>query len=220
VGVKKDLEPFLPVPRVIKENNGFVMKDSKHQFPRSIGQLRGFFGNTGILVRAFTYMLALGEDGIKAMSRRAILNANFIQKRLSSRLKSVSNEPCMHEAVFSGAPLLDVGIKTIDLAKRLLDYGYYAPTIYFPLIVPEALMIEPTETETPETLEEFCKTVEKIVEEARKDPAFVKGAPYNTPVRRLDEVKAAREPVLKWDSRNEPFELGARPPSRTESRQP
>jgi glycine dehydrogenase subunit 2 len=204
VGVKKELEQFLPVPRVVKENGVFHLKDSKHQFPQSIGQLRSFVGNTGILVRAYTYMLAMGEDGLKAMSRRAILNANFIRAKLSGIFKATSTEPCMHEAVFSGSPLAEFGIKTLDLAKRLLDYGYYAPTIYFPLIVHEALMIEPTETETPETLEAFCATVQKIVDEAKENPELVKTAPHTTPVRRLDEVKAAREPVLKWPGWDEP----------------
>src|SRR5205823_11566466 len=129
-------------------------------------------------------------------SRRAILNANYIRVRLSKVFKAVTSEPCMHEAVFSGTPILEHGVKTLDIAKRLLDYGYYAPTIYFPIIVPEALMIEPTETETPETLEEFCVTVEKIAQEIRENPQLVKEAPHTTPVRRVDEVKAAREPVL------------------------
>jgi glycine dehydrogenase subunit 2 len=204
VGVKKELEPFLPVPRVIKTGDTYQLRDSKHQFPQSIGQLRSFFGNSGILVRAYTYMLAMGEDGIKEMSRRAILNANFIRKRLSDVFHAVTDEPCMHEAVFSGTPILEHGVKTLDIAKRLLDYGFYAPTIYFPLIVPEAMMIEPTETETPETLIQFCDTVEKIIQEIKADPDMVKHAPYTTPVRRLDEVKAAREPVLKWNGWNEP----------------
>ncbi len=205
VGVKKELEPFLPIPRVVAEGKSFHLRDSKHQYPRSIGQLRSFFGNTGILIRAYTYMLANGEDGFKEMSRRAILNANFIRVRLSKLFKAVTTEPCMHEAVFSGEPVLEHGVKTLDLAKRLLDYGFYAPTIYFPLIVPEALMIEPTETETRETLEEFCRTMEKIVVEVKENPEFVKQAPHTTPVRRLDEVKAAREPILKWDGWNEPM---------------
>lgn len=204
VGVKKELEPFLPVPRVLKTGDTYQLRDSKHQFPQSIGQLRSFFGNSGILVRAYTYMLAMGEDGIKEMSRRAILNANFIRTRLSGVFHSVTDEPCMHEAVFSGTPVLEHGVKTLDIAKRLLDYGFYAPTIYFPLIVPEAMMIEPTETETPETLIQFCDTVEKIIQEIKTDPDMVKHAPYTTPVRRLDEVKAAREPVLKWNGWNEP----------------
>lgn len=198
VGVKKELEQFLPVPRVLKESDKFVLKDSKHEFPYSIGQMRSFYGNTGILVRAFTYMLALGEDGIKEMSRRAIINANYIRVRLSKIFASVSPEPCMHEAVFSGTPALKNGTKTLDIAKRLLDYGYYAPTVYFPLIVPECMMIEPTETETPETLKAFCETMEKIAQEILTDPEMVKHAPHTTPVRRLDEVKAAREPMLKW----------------------
>ncbi len=203
VGVKKELERFLPVPRIVKDGEKFQLKDSKHEFPQSIGQLRSFFGNTGILVRAYTYMLALGEDGLKEMSRRAIINANYIRKRLSGVFHSVSNEPCMHEAVFSGTPILEHGIKTLDIAKRLLDYGYYAPTVYFPLIVPEALMVEPTETETPETLRHFCDTVEKIIQEIHTDPNLVKQAPHTTPVRRLDEVRAARDPILKWETWNE-----------------
>jgi glycine dehydrogenase subunit 2 len=203
VGVKKELEAFLPVPRVVKEGDKFALKDSKHEFPQSIGQMRGFVGNTGILVRAFTYMLALGEDGLKEMSRRAIVNANYIRVRLSKVFKAVTTEPCMHEAVFSGTPILEHGVRTLDIAKRLLDYGYYAPTIYFPLIVPECLMIEPTETETPETLKAFCDTVEKIIQEVKENPELLKTAPHNTPVRRLDEVKAAREPVLKWPSWDE-----------------
>lgn len=203
VGVKKDLEQFLPVPRVVKEGEKFLLKDSKHQFPQSIGQLRSFIGNTGILIRAYTYMLALGEDGLKEMSRRAILNANYIRVKLSNVFKAVSDEPCMHEAVFSGVPALKHGTKTLDIAKRLLDYGYYAPTIYFPLVVPECLMIEPTETETPETLDQFCETIKKIASEIETDPEMIKHAPHTTPVRRLDEVKAAREPILKWDGWNE-----------------
>ncbi len=205
VGVKKELEPFLPVPRVLKEKEKFVMRDSKHQFPQSIGQMRSFFGSTGVLLRAYTYMVTLGEDGVKEMSRRAIINANFIRVRLSKIFKVAANEPCMHEAVFSGVPALKNGTKTLDIAKRLLDYGYYAPTVYFPLIVPECLMIEPTETETPETLEAFCTTIEKIAREIETDPEMVKHAPHTTPVQRLDEVQAAREPVLKWPSWNSAF---------------
>lgn len=216
VGVKKELEPFLPVPRVVFENGIYHLKDSKHQYPQSIGQLRSFFGNTGILVRAYTYMLAMGEDGFKEMSRRAILNANYLRVKLSKLFKCVSDEPCMHEAVFSATPALKNGVKALDIAKRLLDYGFYAPTIYFPLIVPEALMIEPTETEPLETLDEFCRTLEKIVQEIGEDPQIVKEAPRTTPVRRLDEVKAAREPFLKWESGNELFALGSQEPQPSE----
>lgn len=213
VGVKKELEPFLPIPRVFKVGDKFELRDSKHQLPQSIGQLRSFFGNTGILIRAYAYMLALGENGIKAMSRRAILNANYIRVRLSKTFKIYSDEPCMHEAVFSGVPALKNGTKTLDIAKRLLDYGFYAPTVYFPLIVPECLMIEPTETETPETLELFCQTVEKIAKEIETQPEMVKTAPHTTPVRRVDEVKAAREPILKWASTQEPMEFSGSPRS-------
>lgn len=218
VGVKKELEPFLPVPRVIKTGETYQLRDSKHQFPQSIGQLRSFFGNSGILVRAYTYMLAMGEDGIKEMSRRAILNANYIRKRLSGVFHAVADEPCMHEAVFSGTPILEHGVKTLDIAKRLLDYGYYAPTIYFPLIVPEAMMIEPTETETPETLDDFCTVIEKIITEIKTNPELVKHAPHTTPVRRLDEVKAAREPVLKWAGWDEPVSASSASPNPSQTR--
>jgi len=222
VGVKKELEAFLPVPRVTKEEGKFVLKDSKHEYPQSIGQMRSFFGNTGILIRAYTYMLALGEDGLKEMSRRAIVNANYVRVRLSKVFKSVSTEPCMHEAVFSGEPILEHGVKTLDIAKRLLDYGFYAPTVYFPLIVPEAMMIEPTETETPETLKAFCDTVEKIIKEIHDDPDYVKHAPTTTPVGRLDEVRAAREPVLRWETWQEPqmLDSGKSAPSQVSSSPP
>ena len=199
VGVKKELIPFLPIPRVVKEKEGFRLLDSKKECPQSIGQMKSFFGNTGILIRAYVYMLSLGENGVREMSRRAILNANYIRVRLGKIFESVSNEPCMHEAVFGGGPALKNGAKTLDIAKRLLDYGYYAPTIYFPHIVHEAMMIEPTETETPETLDSFCETMETIVKEIETNPDLVKNAPHTTPVRRLDEVKAAREPILKWE---------------------
>ena len=198
VGVKKELERFLPVPRIVFDGERYQLKDSKHEFPQSIGMMRSFFGNTGILVRAYAYMLALGEDGLRAMSRRAILNANYVRGRLSKLFKATSLEPCMHEAVFDGRPALKNGLKTLDVAKRLLDYGFYAPTIYFPLIVPEALMIEPTETETPETLDQFCSALERIGREIAEDPEIVRNAPHTTPIRRVDEVKAAREPVLRW----------------------
>src|SRR5258706_176966 len=211
VGVKKELERFLPIPRVVSEGDKFSLKDSKHEFPQSIGQLRSFFGNTGILVRAYAYMLALGEDGLKEMSRRAILNANFIRARLKNVFKAVSDEPCMHEAVFSGTPIFQHGVRTLDIAKRLLDYGYYAPTIYFPLIVSESLMIQPTQTETPETLTAFCDTAEKIIAEIKTNPELVKSAPHTTPVRRLDEVKAAREPNLRWPTWSEPQKYPSSP---------
>jgi glycine dehydrogenase subunit 2 len=135
------------------------------------------------------------------VSERAIINANYIRVKLSKLFKTVSDEPCMHEAVFSGLPILSNGVKTLDVAKRLLDYGFYAPTIYFPLIVPECMMIEPTETETRETLDAFIEALQSIADEIKKDPEFVKGAPYTTPVRRMDEVKAAREPVLRWPTK-------------------
>jgi glycine dehydrogenase subunit 2 len=197
VGIRKALERFLPVPRVVKKGEQYALS---YDWPDTIGRIGGFNGNMGILVRAYAYARALGPEGIRTVSERAIINANYIRVKLSKLFKTVTDEPCMHEAVFSGLPILSGGVKTLDIAKRLLDYGFYAPTIYFPLIVPECLMIEPTETETRETLDSFVRALESIADEIKKDPEFVKGAPYTTPVRRPDEVRAAREPVLRWPS--------------------
>ena len=221
VGVTKALEKFLPVPRVTrKEVWAFRGAPVAYQYaldynqPDSIGRMGGFNGNMGILVRAYAYARALGPEGLRMVGERSIINANYIRVKLAQLLKKSAsehgaaseqwaslNEPCMHEVVLSGSPFLSGGARTLDIAKRLLDYGFYAPTIYFPLIVPESMMIEPTETETRETLDSFIKALESIAAEIKSDPDFVKGAPYTTPVLRPDEVKAAREPVLKWPSK-------------------
>jgi glycine dehydrogenase subunit 2 len=172
--------------------------------PKSIGRLRGFHGNYGCLVRAYAYICSLGADGLKDASETAVLNANYLLARLqeqqlvSQSLPLAYGELCMHEFVLSGGPMKRaLQIKTLDLAKRLLDFGYHPPTVYFPLLVEEALMIEPTETETKETLDAFAEAVGAILKEAAEDPEIARNAPYTTPVRRLDEVGAAKHPVIR-----------------------
>jgi glycine dehydrogenase subunit 2 len=198
VGVKKILEPYLPVPRVIQEQGVYRWSE---EFPDSIGRVRSFFGNFGILVRAYAYILAMGSDGLNQATRMAVLNANYVRKRLESVYRLASDSACLHECVFSDRSFHHTGVKTLDIAKRLLDYGFYAPTIYFPLVVSGALMIEPTETETKETLDEFVDALLAIAEEIEQDPEGLKHAPVSTPVSRLDETQAARHPVLHWGQR-------------------
>ncbi len=164
--------------------------------------MRSFFGNFGILVRAYTYILSLGGDGLEEASRMALLNANYIRKKLEKSYHLAYNEPCMHECIFTDRIQQRSGVTTLDIAKRLLDYGHHPPTIYFPLVVSGALMIEPTETETRETLDSFIDALIAIAQEARDDPELVKSAAYSTPVRRLDEARAARKPVLRWEPRS------------------
>jgi glycine dehydrogenase subunit 2 len=160
--------------------------------------VRTFHGNFGMLVRAYTYILGLGGDGVTRMTERAVLNANYLRRRLEPVLSIAESEPCLHECVFTDQGLAETGVKTMDIAKRLLDFGFHAPTIYFPLVVSGAMMIEPTETESRETLDAFVAAMMQIVEEARRDPELVKTAPHTTRVRRLDETRAARRPVLRW----------------------
>jgi glycine dehydrogenase subunit 2 len=195
VGVKKILEPYLPVPRVTNENGQYRWSDA---FPRSIGKVRSFYGNFGILVRAYAYILAMGSDGLTRATQMAVLNANYLRKRLEHAYDIAEATPCMHECVFSDRSFAYSGVKTLDIAKRLLDYGFYAPTIYFPLVVSGALMIEPTETESKETLDEFADALLAIAQEIKDDPDTLKNAPLLTPVSRLDETRAARHPVLRW----------------------
>ncbi len=198
VGVKKMLEPYLPVPRLVREQGGYRWSEA---FPRSIGRVRSFYGNFGILVRAYAYILAMGGDGLTQATRMAVLNANYLRKRLEQVYDSAYSTPCMHECVFSDDSFRHTGVKTLDIAKRLLDYGFYAPTIYFPLVVSGALMIEPTETESKETLDEFADALLAIAQEIQDNPAALKDAPLTTPVSRLDETRAARHPVLRWEKR-------------------
>ena len=194
VAVKKILEPFLPVPVVVKEGEKFHL-DTKR--PQSIGRVRAFFGNFGMFVRAYTYIRELGPDGIRRTCEMAVLNANYLRARLKDVLTLAYEQPSLHEVIFSDRFLKDTGIKTLDVAKRLIDYGFHPPTVYFPLIVAGALMIEPTETENKGTLDAFVEAVKKIVAEVKANPDLLTTAPHDTPVRRLDEVKAVREPKLR-----------------------
>jgi glycine dehydrogenase subunit 2 len=195
VGVRTVLEPYLPTPRLVRQGNDFRWSSD---FPRSIGRVRSFHGNFGMLVRAYAYILAMGSDGLAAATRMAVLSANYIRRRLEDTYHLAYPGVCMHECVFSDKGLEASGVKTLDIAKRLLDYGFYAPTIYFPLVVSGALMIEPTETESKETLDEFIEAMLAIAREARETPETLHGAPSRTPVGRLDEARAARRPVLRW----------------------
>ncbi len=195
VCVKSVLEPYLPVPRVVRVEGALALDEDR---PLSIGRVRTFQGNFGMLVRAYTYMAGLGGDGIARMSERAVLNANYLRARLGGTLSIAQDQPCLHECVFTDQSLAGTGVKTLDVAKRLLDFGFHAPTIYFPLVVPGALMIEPTETESRETLDAFVAAMETIVAEAKADPDRLSGAPHSARVRRLDETRAARKPVLRW----------------------
>jgi glycine dehydrogenase subunit 2 len=195
IGVVKTLEPYLPAPRLVREGDrlrwGGVEK-------KSIGRVRSFHGNFGMLVRAYAYIKALGGDGLAQATAMAVLNANYIRARLQGTYQLAQPGLCMHECVFSDKHLEGTGVKTLDVAKRLLDYGFYAPTIYFPLVVSGALMVEPTETESKETLDEFIAAMEAIAREAAEATDEVRGAPTLTPVGRLDEARAARHLVLRW----------------------
>ena len=202
VAVKSLLRDFLPIPRVEKTADSFTLVDD---ISTSIGRVRSFFGNFGVLVRAYTYIISLGGNGLEEASRMALLNANYIRRRLDNHYQLAYDQPCMHECIFTDRVQHRSGVTTLDIAKRLLDYGCHPPTIYFPLVVSGALMIEPTETETPETLDRFIEAMIAIAGEAAATPELVKRAPHSTPIRRLDEARAARKPVLRWepaDSRN------------------
>ena len=195
VGVRKPLEPFLPVPRIKKEGGRYSLDFNR---PQSIGRMKSFYGNFSIMVRAYTYIRRMGGEGLKRATETAILNANYVKERLKGTYHLAFDEPCMHECVFSDRLQLGNGVSTMDIAKRLIDYGYHPPTVYFPLVVPGAIMVEPTETETIETLDKFIDVMKAIAEEAKTDPELLKNAPTKTKIRRVDETRAAREPVLRW----------------------
>lgn len=195
VGVKKELEKFLPKPRVVFADGNYKLD---YNLPDSIGRVRAFYGNFGILVRAYTYIRSIGSEGVRAVGENAVLNANYLLARLKKYYHLPYNRICQHEFVLTDKSLSN-NVTTIDLAKRLLDYGFHSPTIYFPLIVPGAIMIEPTETESKETLDRFAAAMIKIKEESEKEPETVKSAPLTTPVSRLDSVLAARNPVLRHE---------------------
>jgi glycine dehydrogenase subunit 2 len=198
IGVKQVLEPFLPSPRLKRAERGWVFDESR---PDSIGRLRSFHGNFGMLVRAYTYILALGSDGLAEASRNAIVAANYVRKRLEHRFPSASPQPSMHECVLEHDLESRTGVSTLEIAKRLLDFGIHPPTIYFPLVVKGALMIEPTETESKEVLDHFISAMERIYDEALNDSQTVKNAPHTLRLSRVDEAEAARRPVLRWQAK-------------------
>jgi len=205
IAVSERVEPFIPRPQVVRieTEGGEDYFDLDYDRPASIGRLRGFQGNFGVFVRSLAYILSLGGDGLSGASELAVLNANYLKQRLSEGragkyLPVAFDRQCMHEFVLSGAPMKkELGIRTLDLAKRLLDFGFHPPTVYFPLLVDEALMIEPVETEAREHLDAFADAIEQILAEAEEDPGIAQNAPYTTPVRRLDEVAATRNPVIR-----------------------
>lgn len=192
VGVKEHLKPFLPTPIVVKNGNTYELE---YDIPESIGRMRSFYGNFGNLVRAYTYIKALGTEGLKNVSGYAVLNANYLRKKFLELGFTVPfNRINMHEFVAQPPE----GLKTLDIAKGLLDYGMHPMTVYFPLVVKEAMMVEPTETESLESLDEYVAVLKELLEKAEADPEYLANAPYTTPVRRLDEVQAARRPVLRY----------------------
>jgi glycine dehydrogenase subunit 2 len=195
VGVKADLIPFLPKPLVSKRGDEFILDYDR---PQSIGRVKPYYGNFGINVRAYTYIRSMGPDGLKAVTEYAVLNANYMMRRLAPHFDLPFDRHCKHEFVLSGRRQKKLGVRTLDIAKRLLDFGYHPPTIYFPLNVEECIMIEPTETESKETLDGFIDKMIQIAREAEENPEIVQEAPHSTVVGRLDETLAARKPVLRY----------------------
>ena len=194
IAVSEPLVDYLPVPRIERDGDRYAFDWDP---PDSIGSVHSFYGNVLVAVRAYAYLLQLGDEGLRAVAEDAVLNANYLQARLKSTYPLPYDRLCKHEFVLSGANLAE-GISTLDVAKRLIDYGIHPPTIYFPLIVREALMIEPTETEGKETLDRFADVMERIAVEARDEPELLHEAPHRAPVRRLDQARAARNPVLRY----------------------
>jgi glycine dehydrogenase subunit 2 len=190
-----ELYPFFPKPVVAKTDEGFEFDWDREQ---SIGKIKGFYGNFGILVRAYTYILANGREGIEQISHDAILNANYLKEQLKHIFELPHKQACMHEFVLSGSKQKSRGVSTTHIAKRMLDFGVHSPTVYFPLVVPEAMMIEPTETESKETLDAFVDIMKTIDKETIETPDVVLNAPHTTPVAKLDEALAARKPNLRW----------------------
>ncbi len=199
VGVGEKLLPYLPTPRVLRSDDGTLRLEQPHERPTSIGRLRSFVGNTGVLVRAYAYICAHGAAGLREVSDDAVLAANYVKARLVGSYDIPYDRACKHEFVASASSIKHrTGVRTLDIAKRLIDFGFHPPTIYFPLIVDEGMLIEPTETESLETLDAFVEALIAIAAEADTDPDMIKGAPHTAPVRRLDEAAAARQPNLRW----------------------
>jgi glycine dehydrogenase subunit 2 len=199
VCVKAALADFLPSPVVKKSRNSYVLTSPAH----SVGSLGAAYGNVGVMLKAYAYIRTLGAAGLKEVSENAVINANYIREKLKAFYYLPFDRGCMHEVVFSGKKQKAKGVHTIDISKRLLDYGFHPPTVYFPLIVEEAIMIEPTETESKATLDEFIAVMQTVAREAEDNPEVLHSAPHSTPVRRLDETRAARSPVLHWQMAGE-----------------
>ncbi len=195
LAIKKDLAPYLPVPVIEKEGETYRLNVDR---PKSIGKVRAFYGNFGVVLKAYAYLLSMGAEGLKRASEMAVLNANYLMKRLKGYYHLPYDRPCMHECVFTDRYQEKHHVSTLDIAKRLIDYGFHPPTIYFPLVVKGALMMEPTETESKEGLDRFIETMITIAKEAEQNPELLRQAPTRVKVRRLDEVMAARKPKLKW----------------------
>jgi glycine dehydrogenase subunit 2 len=196
VAYKTLLAPYAPAPTVERRDDGSFYLD--YARPESIGRMRTFYGNFGMMVRAYAYLREMGAEGLKQATELAVLNANYLRARLGEAWHVAYARTCMHEVVISDKYLKATGVTTLDIAKRLLDYGFHPPTVYFPLVVKGAMLIEPTETETKQTLDEFVDAMSSIHREAEEQPELVKGAPHLTRLRRLDETRAARKPVLRW----------------------
>jgi glycine dehydrogenase subunit 2 len=205
IGYKALLDPYAPAPVVEERDGRFVLDyDSR---PASVGRLRSFQGNFGMMVRAYAYLREMGAEGLTQATELAVLNANYLRARLGELWHVAYDTTCMHEVVISDRHLKQSGVTTMDVAKRLMDYGFHPPTVYFPLVVKGAMLIEPTETESLQTLDEFVDVMKRISDEAMAEPDFVKAAPQVTRLRRLDETRAARKPVLRWtapEKRSEP----------------
>jgi glycine dehydrogenase subunit 2 len=199
IGVTDALKPFLPIPRIELNNNNYILN---YNYPDSIGRVRAFYGHIGVIIRAYTYLLTLGKEGVRKVGEYAVLNANYLRHKLEKYYDIPYGKTCMHEFVISAKKQKKNNVSALDIAKRLLDYGFHAPTIYFPLIVEEAMMIEPTETESRETLDAFAEAMIKIAEDIERQPEVIRNSPQTTPISRPDEVKAAREPKLRWKKNN------------------
>jgi glycine dehydrogenase subunit 2 len=195
IAIKKELEPFLPIPVIEKDGETYRLNEDR---PLSIGKVRSFYGNFAVLIRAYAYILSMGAEGLRTATEMAVLNANYLMKSLKGYYDLPYDRPCMHECVFTDKFQERCHVSTLDIAKRLIDYGFHPPTIYFPLVVKGALMIEPTESESKEDLDRFIRTMITIAEEANENPHLLREAPQRVKTRRLDEVLAARKPKLRW----------------------
>jgi glycine dehydrogenase subunit 2 len=193
VCVRKHLEPFLPIPRIVKEKENYVLSED---FPETLGKVHAFYGNVGVMIRAYSYILSMGPENLKKASQLAVLNAAYIKDQLKGTFHLPYDRPCMHECVFSDKFQEPYKVTTLDMVKRLMDYGFHPPTIYFPLVVPGAIMIEPTETESKEDIDIFIESMKTIAREVKENPELLHAAPQKTKRRRLDETLAARKPCL------------------------